>query len=169
MAAAPLNQQIITAMKKQFLIIISLASSGFCQGQEVIATSGQTHTSGPLIISQTVGEAVIHKHATGISIDQGFHQYEEIVVNPVNVLEESGIKVSVYPNPFVRSINISSEEDLELIKVYSLSGAEVASQMVGTNQRSAQLDLSDLSQGQYLLRVQAIGASEASTYKLIKQ
>lgn len=60
------------------------------------------------------------------------------------------LSVSVYPNPAVNSIEISSTEPLESFYIYNTLGTMVYSDRVQTT--SAKVNISDLPKGVYLLR-----------------
>ncbi|MBI3237506.1 MAG: T9SS type A sorting domain-containing protein [Flavobacteriia bacterium] len=60
------------------------------------------------------------------------------------------LTVSVYPNPAVNSIEISSTEPLESFYIYNTLGTMVYSDRVQTT--SAKVNISDLPKGVYLLR-----------------
>jgi hypothetical protein len=86
-------------------------------------------------------------------------------VKPVNYSD----KLSVFPNPTggIFTIKLSEREDLQLIKVYSLSGMLVYQEkMTGSNTEKT-LDLTKLNKGVYFLEIQT-GNFKASK-KLIIQ
>ncbi len=57
------------------------------------------------------------------------------------------VKVSIFPNPTVGTINIVSAEAIKTVKVYAMNGALVA------EGNQAQLDLGNLSAGVYMVKV----------------
>ena len=57
------------------------------------------------------------------------------------------VKVNVFPNPTVGTINIVSAEAIKTVKVYAMNGALVA------EGNQAQLDLGNLSAGVYMVKV----------------
>jgi len=64
-------------------------------------------------------------------------------------------QISVYPNPLLNTLHISSVEGVEKVEVYGLSGVLLKSISSGMNQ----IDLSDLSQGSYLVIIHTQGES----------
>jgi len=154
-------------MKKQTLIIVGLLSTVSVLGQQVISTSGQTHSAGPLIISQTVGETVTATVSNGIILTQGFHQYV-LMLTSINE-QDANIVVTVFPNPFAQRITISGEAELGTVEAYSLTGAVLHSAQIQHGTTNTELDLSHLSAGQYLLRVQGKNNQVTNTYSIIKQ
>ena len=147
-------------------MIVGLLSTFSVFGQEVISTSGRTHSAGSLIISQTVGETVTTTISNGVTVTQGFHQ-NELMATAINEQNEA-IEVNVYPNPFVQQLTITSQKELSSLQVFDISGAVVHNAIVYSGQTIFELDLSRLSTGQYLLRVQAKDNKKSSTYSLIK-
>ena len=68
---------------------------------------------------------------------------------PTTGVEETvaDVKVSVYPNPTVGSINIVSGEAIKTVKVFAMNGSLVA------EGNTATLDLSNLAAGVYMVKV----------------
>ncbi|MEO8240534.1 MAG: T9SS type A sorting domain-containing protein, partial [Flavobacterium sp.] len=58
-------------------------------------------------------------------------------------------KLTLYPNPVSSELNISSDKAIQKVEVYNLSGALVNTQQGNSNT----LDMSNLSNGSYLLKV----------------
>ncbi len=153
-------------MKKHSLFIIGLLSITSVSGQEVVSSSGQTHTSGQLIVSQTVGETLVSTLSNGITINQGFHQ-NELIITATSETNES-LELTIYPNPFAERVIISCKEELGTIRVYNIAGEEVFQHSNYKGQNTAELELSHLPAGQYLIRVPAVNRPKSSTYAIIK-
>lgn len=154
-------------MIKHSLFIITLLSGVSVFGQEVISSSGQTHSSGQLIVSQTIGETVVGTISNGTIANQGFHQ-SETVITGIYERDES-LELTVYPNPFAERLVISSEVELGSITVYNILGIAVYERLIQKGQTSVELQLSDLTAGQYLIRVTSVNRPKSSTYSIIKQ
>ena len=58
-------------------------------------------------------------------------------------------KLTLYPNPVSRELNISSDKTIQKVEVYNLSGALVNTQQGNSNT----VDMSNLANGSYLLKV----------------
>ncbi len=89
--------------------------------------------------------------------------------DPVSVEDytASHIAVSVYPNPTLNTVRISSDEVLmQEIMVYDLYGKLVMTQPV--NDYAASMNLSELSNGMYLLKIMS-KEEVVKTVKIIKQ
>lgn len=73
--------------------------------------------------------------------------------------------LKVYPNPVKDILNISYQDTVKTIEVYNLIGQLVASKSINNNEGS--IDLSELSQGSYMVKVQFENA--VKSLKIIKQ
>lgn len=76
---------------------------------------------------------------------------------------ELGI-IEIYPNPFVDRISVNTEEAIDVVRIYDLTGRMV--KQATPNKSNFSLDVADLSKGVYLVKLNA-GDKEATT-KLIK-
>lgn len=74
----------------------------------------------------------------------------------------TNLEFSLYPNPAKNNINIDLETEIKSIEIYSLQGQKVLST------QSKQVDVSNLSNGIYMVRVEDIDGA-VSTQKLIKK
>lgn len=88
------------------------------------------------------------------------------VVNENNVLglDESVNEVGISPNPFTGTIKVESVKKIDLIKVLDLAGKVIFETVV--NDFNAQLELSQLTQGIYFVKV--MSGTEVSTSKVVK-
>lgn len=154
-------------MKKYSLLIFTLLATVSVFGQEVIGSSGQTLSNGPLSVSQTIGETIVGTLTNGISIDQGFHQSSGTITS-VNE-SENAQDVTVYPNPFSRQIFVSGEEELGMINIYDAKGMLVFQHQARKGETNAELELSHLSAGHYIIRSRAINRAKSTSHSIIKQ
>jgi hypothetical protein len=74
-------------------------------------------------------------------------------------------KTSIYPNPSSNWIHINSEQEFSSFSIYNVSGQQVLSHNLNTDQR---LDISSLSKGMYFLKLENDG-QVLETLKLIKE
>ncbi|WP_293872033.1 T9SS type A sorting domain-containing protein [Flavobacterium sp.] len=72
---------------------------------------------------------------------------------------------SLYPNPVKDVLNLSYNQEISNVEVYNLLGQKVVSNRYDSN--SAQVDMSNLSTGAYVVRVTANG--QVKTIKVIKE
>ena len=66
----------------------------------------------------------------------------------LNILDQDIVSISIYPNPASDIITIKGIENINFIKVYSISGT-LEKQVFNTNQ----IDVSELSSGVYLIQI----------------
>lgn len=72
---------------------------------------------------------------------------------------------SYYPNPVENTLNLSCNQEISSVEVYNLLGQKVSSNIIDANE--AQVDLSNLSKGAYMVRVTA--NNQSKTIKIIKE
>lgn len=72
------------------------------------------------------------------------------------------IRVNIYPNPANSLLNISFEKDIQAVEIYSYQGQKV---LLG---KEKQVDISSLSNGIYMIRVEDINGNVA-TQKFVKE
>lgn len=91
-----------------------------------------------------------------------------IIVDSDNVLstEDNTLEdFSFYPNPVQDVINVQSEQTVDQVVLYNITGQKVLDQKL--NATNAQLSIGDLTQGVYLMTVTSGNVS--STYKVVKR
>ena len=91
---------------------------------------------------------------------------DDIAVNTTLATNQFGTnKFIVYPNPVKDILNISYDKNISSVKVYNLLGQEVIAKFLNSNQ--SQIDLSNLLEGTYLVKVLSEGLTQ--TIKILKQ
>ncbi len=83
----------------------------------------------------------------------------------LSTVELNDTQFTAYPNPVKDQLTLTSSEAIESIQLFNLVGQEVISQKI--NAASAQIDMSHLPSGTYLVRAYANG--QLKTIKVIKQ
>lgn len=81
-----------------------------------------------------------------------------------NVTVEPGVGIEgfgettlkVYPNPVTDILNIDNEQDITIVSVYDLAGRKVMEKKIDA--KTAQLNLSSLSKGAYIIKVEMVGS-----------
>ncbi|WP_323786857.1 T9SS type A sorting domain-containing protein [Psychroserpens sp.] len=73
--------------------------------------------------------------------------------------------VKIFPNPVDDVLNIQSNEAIDKVEIFNLLGQRIKALDIGSNPNS--IDMSDLSQGLYLIQVGINGKD--STYKVLKK
>lgn len=133
---------------------------GVCQegGPDVVNSSGWVKTVDNLSLEASVGEVAIMTLSTpnhASTITQGFLQ-------PMESVPCASLDVAYYPNP-TRGIltvqTIGCDDRIGKVDVVDVSGRIIRTLQPDDSQR---LDLSDLSQGLYVLRILTIGGFSKS-------
>ncbi len=91
----------------------------------------------------------------------------DVIINaaPLYVNENQLLNLSVYPNPVIDFVSITSEENISKLNIYNLRGNLVLTSE--ENSTTVKLDLSELSGGIYFSEIFSEGKKK--TLKLIKQ
>jgi len=103
----------------------------------------------------TISPGTVDQYGWGCSYDR-------------DVLDVGDSKIdgfSLYPNPAQNTITVKATNSIETIEIYSVLGSLVKKQSIG--RRNMQIDISELSNGAYILRVTT--AKQSGAYKLIKK
>jgi hypothetical protein len=74
-------------------------------------------------------------------------------------------KVSIFPNPASDLVQIKSDQEFDSFVIYNVSGQQVLSKKLNSEQR---IDVSTLSNGMYFLKLENNG-QEIETLKLVKE
>lgn len=132
--------------------------------QQVIGSSGQQYVTASARVAFTIGEPLTAT-LTGQDgiITQGFHQG---TITVTSVREElPAATLSVFPNPAIDRLIVTSSADGALWHLHTLDGKAV---MHGTLQQgSNQIDVSELAQATYMLTVVARDR-KTNAYRIIK-
>ena len=89
----------------------------------------------------------VHNRAT---LTEGFKEDNEDIDN---ITEEQISSVQVYPNPVNDKLYIATEEEVEDVVVYSITGVIVGQQSTVNGQQTLTIDLSDLKSGIYFVKI----------------
>jgi hypothetical protein len=121
-------------------------------------TNTDTYSGGTInssIVAYNWYKAGVHHELANVSLITGTSTSQSAYYTdvPANLgLEESElINLLVFPNPSNGTIHINSDEQINTIEVYQLSGELAAQQTV--NNTSSEMDLSGLNSGMYLMKV----------------
>lgn len=91
--------------------------------------------------------------------------YVRATINLDEVMAEIDSQLHIYPNPSSEIINISSTNIIDNVTITDLNGRTVKQVTAGVNE--AQINISDLAQGVYILNASSNGKS--FTQKIVKQ
>ena len=68
-------------------------------------------------------------------------------------LQNAAPEISLFPNPVIERVTISSSEPIREIHILNASGAQVENHVLASPQNNTEVDLSGLSKGIYLLQI----------------
>jgi hypothetical protein len=153
-------------MKIYILLIVT--NIGYTQtiSKQVIGTAGKTQTNSNLKVSWTTGEPVVGlMTAGGNQLGNGYYPAMDLQALSLedNILEA---QIKVYPNPTSQMLYVSHPEINSFgIQIVDLNGKQVYSSTISKDQP---LDVSNYSQGMYLITIENKEANKKNTYKIIK-
>lgn len=160
----------IMGTRKIFLVFLVMVFYNTALSQtiskRVIGTSGNTLSNSNLKISWTIGEPVVGiMTASGRQLGNGYHP--SLNVQALSV-EESllDVQLRVYPNPTSQMLYVSHPElNSFLIQISDLNGKLIYSNTIN---KEEPLDVSNYSQGMYLVTIENKQSNKKNTYKIIK-
>ena len=154
---------------KKLLLLLLISSIGQAQSisKQVIGTSGKTLTNSNLKLSYTVGEPVVGlMTAGGNQLGNGYYLALDIQALSVedNIMD---VQLKVYPNPTSQSLYVTHPEMNSFgITIVDLNGKQLYS---GTINKEEPLDVSNYTQGMYLVTIENTTTNKKNTYKIIKK
>jgi hypothetical protein len=161
-----------TIMQTRILYLIFsvmvVCNTAFSQtiSKQVIGTSGNTLSNSNLKVSWTIGEPVVGlMTAGGNQLGNGYHP--SLNVQALSV-EESllDVQLIVYPNPTSEMLYVSHPElNSFFIQISDLNGKLIYSNTIN---KEEPLDVSNYSQGMYLVTIENKESNKKNTYKIIK-
>jgi len=154
---------------KKLLFFFLITLTGYSQSisKQVIGTSGKTLTNSNLKLSYTVGEPVVGlMTAGGNQLGNGYYPAMDLQALSVedNVLD---VQLKLYPNPTSQSLYVSHPELNSFgITIVDLNGKQLYS---GAINKEVPLDVSNYTQGMYLVTIENTTTNKKNTYKIIKK
>ena len=156
-------------MRTFTLLFLLVSSSTFAQSisKQVIGTAGKTQSNSNLKVSWTTGEPVVGlMTAGGNQLGNGYYPAMDIQALSIDDVTLN-VEIKVYPNPTSQSLYVSHPELNSFgIQIVDLNGKQVYS---GTISKDQPLDVSNYSQGMYLITIENKEANKKNTYKIIKK
>ena len=156
-------------MRTFTLLFLLVSSSTFAQSisKQVIGTAGKTQTNSNLKVSWTTGEPVVGlMTAGGNQLGNGYYPAMDIQALSIDDVTLN-VEIMLYPNPVSQSLYVSHPELNSFgIQIVDLNGKQVYS---GTISKDQPLDVSNYSQGMYLITIENKEANKKNTYKIIKK
>ncbi len=154
---------------KQLALILLVTTMGYSQtiSKQVIGAAGKTQSNSNLKVSWTAGESVVGlMTAGGNQLGNGYYPSLNLQALSVedNVLD---VQLRVYPNPTSQSIYVMHPDVNSFgITIVDLNSKQLYS---GTINKDEPLDVSNYTQGMYLVTVENKETNKKNTYKIIKK
>jgi hypothetical protein len=158
-------------MQMKHLILLFLATTiSYSQtiSKKVIGTAGKTQSNSNLKVSWTLGEPVV-----GLITASGRNQIANGFYPALNLrvlsLEDNSMEaqIKVFPNPTSQFLYVSHPVLNSFgIQIIDLNGKQVYS---GTLNKEQPLDVSNYSQGMYLVTIENKETNKKNTYNIIKK
>ena len=154
---------------KKLLLLLLLTSIASAQSisKQVIGAAGKTQSNSNLKISYTVGEPVVGlMTAGGNQLGNGYYPALNLQALSIedNLLD---LQIKVYPNPTLQSLYVSHLEMNSFgITIVDLNGKQL---YAGTINKEEPLDVSNYTQGMYLVTIENPITNKKNTYKIIKK
>ena len=154
---------------KYLVIVFLVATMGYSQSisKQVIGSAGKTQSNANLKVSYTVGEPVVGlMTAGGKQLSNGY--YPALNLQALSVEDiDMNVQIKLYPNPTSQALYVSHPElNSFMITVVDLNGKQV---YAGTIYKEEPLDVSNYTQGMYLVTVENTVTNKKNTYKIIKK
>ena len=155
---------------KHLILLLFATSIGYSQtiSKQVIGTAGKTQTNSNLKISWTTGEPVV-----GLMTVNGRNQLANGYYPALNLqtlsIEDNSLEaqIKVFPNPTSQMFYVLHPElNSFSIQITDLNGKAIYS---GVISKETPLDLSNYTQGMYLVTISSKEANKKNTYKIIKK
>ena len=154
---------------KHLVIILIISSVGYSQSisKQVIGSAGKTQTNSNLKVSWTTGEPIVGlMTAGGNQLGNGY--YPAMNISALKIEDNAlDLQIKVYPNPTAQLLYVS-HPDLNSfsIQITDLNGKQVYSDSINKDQP---LDISNYTQGMYLITIENKEANKKNKYKIIKK
>lgn len=133
------------------IFMFSLGLTAQHADRHIIASSGETMTSGQYSLSWTIGEAVIStEENSNIILNQGFHQ---MMSTPTAITESSREDMQVYPNPTTNKIHLDLPQNLSIVdlSIHDLQGRKIKT--ISSHDSAEAINLNTLASGTYILSI----------------
>ena len=154
---------------KRLIIILLVSTLGYSQSisKQVIGAAGKMLTNSNLKLSYTVGEPVVGlMTAGGNQLGNGYYPALNMKVLSIedNTLD---VQLRVYPNPTSQSLYVSHPEINSFgISIADLNGKIIYQSIIN---KEEPLDVSNYTQGMYLVTIENKESNKKTTYKIIKK
>jgi hypothetical protein len=151
---------------KHLSLLIFLFISYTSVSQELISASGNSHQSGNMHITWSLGELMTETFSSPSNLlTQGFNQPQLTVTNvPVNEIND--FTVLLYPNPTHSFINIQIDDTRnDEFRIYAIDGRLLATEEISGSITT--VDFQQFESGIYLVKILR-DQSHIKTFQIIK-
>lgn len=155
-------------LKTYLYSFLFLTNIAFAQNviKDVVASAGQEISANNISLNQTIGETVTSTiNNNGITLTQGFQQTYKQTLTQEQIQKN---EISIYPNPTTGAFKLKTSLLNADYRLYNVLGQRVhikGSLKAGITKL---IDLSNLQDGVYLLKVN-LDEDTFRTYKIIKK
>jgi hypothetical protein len=154
---------------KKLLLFLLITAAGYSQtiSKQVIGAAGKTQSNGNSKLSYTVGEPVVGlMTAGGNQLGNGYYPAMDLQALSIedNVM---GVQLRVYPNPTSQSLYVSHPD----INSFGITIVDLNGKLLykGSINKDEPLDVSNYTQGMYLVTIENTATKKKNTYKIIKK
>ena len=154
---------------KQLIFILLASTTCFSQtiSKQVIGTAGKTQTNSNLKVSWTTGEPVVGlMTAGGNQLGNGYYPAMDIQALSIDDVTLN-VEIKVYPNPTSQLLYVSHPDLTSFqIQIVDMNGKQI---YAGTIEKEEPLDVSNYTQGMYMVTIENTSTNKKNTYKIIKK
>lgn len=154
---------------KHIVIFFLITSIGYSQSisKQVLGSAGSKQSNSNLIVNWTIGEPVVSlMTAGGNQLGNGYYPALDLQALSVedNVLE---VQLRIYPNPTTQSLYVTHPDMNSFgITIVDLNGKQL---YAGTINKEEPLDVSNYTQGIYMVTIENTSTNKKNSYKIIKK
>lgn len=163
---------------KAILFLLSFALGTFLiQAQtiskQVLGSSGASLSNGSHTLNFTAGEPIVGMIQNGVTIHQGFwaELFSDGTLSVTNVATTEA-SISVFPNPVVNYLNFNFKQmgaENYKVTLFDINGKKVLQSNLQSQHQNSQLDISQLSNGMYVLTLESNETNYQKSFKIIKK
>jgi hypothetical protein len=163
-------------MKTLLIMLCFICGTSHIQAQsiskQVLGSSGESLSNGNRTINFTVGEPIVGMIQNGATIHQGFwaELFSDETLNITILTNENTI--SVFPNPAVNYLNFHFKQNKNVtysVKLFDITGKMILNTNLQSQNQNSQLDISQLSNGMYVLTLVSKDSSYNQSFKILKK
>jgi hypothetical protein len=153
---------------KNIILILLITTFSYSQtiSKQVVSAAGKTQSNSNLEITWTLGEPIVGLMTNGGNqLGNGYHP--SLNLQALSMEENNlDVQIKVYPNPTTQLLYVSHPELNSFgVQIVDLNGKQI---YFGTISKDQPLDVSNYSQGIYMVTIENKENNKRNTYKIIK-